>query len=164
MKKLFNFTLLLGLFWGLSAGMCTKVVAYGTTVQTDAVMADYSSSVETTMESAKKALESLGYSVLDEDLLQRRITTGWVPTTSDSHYLPLFKRKDYGASVGGYYQLIIDFTEDASKIRVTAYTKVQSVSGSLSSSHVEEKKLLTRLGNHMRSPQIVITNVGVQER
>ena len=40
----------------------------------------------------RDALAIAGYSVADEDLPGGTITTSWVATTSDSHYIPFFRR------------------------------------------------------------------------
>ncbi|MBU0505788.1 MAG: hypothetical protein ABII18_00820 [bacterium] len=143
---------------------CTKVIAYGAKNQTKPLTQSYSSNVSIAMTQAEKALESLGYRVLRTDESRNRLTTGWVATTSDSHYLEMFKRADYGGSAGSYYQVVCDVYEKGPKVEVSVSTIVKSISGQLKSSKVVERKVVKRVDEFMRSPQIVITNVGMQER
>jgi len=150
-------------FWTTGAS-CTKVIAYGVDHHTPAVSHSYSSNVTTVLQQAQDALKSLGYNVLRVDESRNRITTGWEPTKSDSHYMLLFQRRDYAASSGSYYQLIVDIHSDGPKVNVAASTIVKSIAGRLSSSKELENKFLGRLDNFMRSPQIEMTNVGVKER
>lgn len=143
---------------------CTKVVVYGVDTVTEAVTERYSSNVATAVQKAEEALKSLGYHVLQVDHATGRIKTGWRPVKASSHYLTLFKRREYSASQGAYYQLVVDVREDGPWVAVSVATLVKSVAGRLSSSHVVEKAFLKRFSDFMRSPQIEMTNVGVAER
>lgn len=147
-----------------SAQLCTKVVTYGATNYTTPVEHRYSADMATVTRQTQRALETLGYEVLSVDESRNRITAGWKPTTSDSHHFLLFDRQDFSAATGSYYQLIADLVQDGSVVRVSLSTAVQSVAGKLSSSKVEENRVLTRLDDYLRSPQILMTNVGVQNR
>jgi len=152
-------------FWFMTtAASCTKVVTYGVDTHTLEVTHTYKSNVPTVLQQSKAALESLGYSVLRVDESRNRITTGWLPVKSDSHYFPLFGRADYSAAAGAYYQMIVDVFTDANDVKASASTLVKSISGRLESSLKAENKFLERLDDFMRSPQIEMTNVGVTER
>lgn len=155
---------LVALFVMGTAQLCTKVVTYGATSNTDAIARSYAVDMTTAMNETQKAMQSLGYQVLSVDESRSRVTAGWKPTTSDSHYLPLFGRRDFSAATGAYYQLTADFTDDGGKVKVTVATTVQSIAGKLSSSRIEEEKCLNRLDDFLRTPQILMTNVGVQNR
>lgn len=148
----------------VSANMCTKVVVYGKDYMTEPVVREYSVDLTTALDKAQKAAQSLGYEVLRTDESLNRVTMGWKPVKSDSHYMDLFKRPDYAANTGSYYQLIVDFKESGSKVIVSAITKLKTVAGGLKSSHVVENEYLSRLDDLLRSPQIDITNVGMEER
>jgi len=148
----------------VTAGMCTKVITYGTDSRTTPVVKSYSSNIAITLEKARKALDQLGYNVLYVDEANREVVTGWIPTKSDSHYLLLFQRKDYAASDGAYFQIHVEAEEDAGKVSVSVWTEVKSLSGNLSSSYVVENEILKQLDDYMRSPQIIMTNVDVKER
>jgi hypothetical protein len=147
-----------------SANMCTKVVAYGSDANTPLVTQSYYSNLQTVREQSEDVLLNLGYEISSVDTSSNRITTGWRPVTSDSHYMVLFKHKDYSAASGAYYQMIIDMTDASPSVRVSVSTTVKSVAGKLSSSEVLENKFLTRLDDQLRSPQIEMTNVGVKNR
>lgn len=155
---------LLLLFWSSSAQLCTKVVTYGSTNTTDAIARSYATDMATALNETQKAMQSLGYQVLSVDESRNRVTAGWKPTTSDSHYLGLFGRHDFAAATGAYYQLTADLSDDNGKVKVTVATTVQSIAGKLSSNQIEEGRFFTRLDDYMRSPQILMTNVGVQSR
>lgn len=149
--------------WSTGAS-CTKVVAYGVDHQTQALTHTYSSNISNAMEQTEAALESLGYKILRVDESRHRITTGWQPVKSHSHYMNLFNRKDFAASDGAYFQLIADIFSDGPGVKVAVSTKVKSIAGRLSSSYVAEKQALGQIDNFMRSPQIEMTNVGVKGR
>ena len=143
---------------------CTKVMVYASDHPTEAVSKKYSGDSMVVYEKSKKTLETLGYTLTTTDDYQHQITTGWRPVKSDSHYLGLFKRRDYAASDGSYYQLNVTCVSESSGTRVDVKTIVKSVSGKLSSSKSIEKNFLSHLDNAVRSPQIEVTNVGVENR
>lgn len=147
-----------------SAGMCTKVAVYGTDTRTDPVSKIYNSDSYSSGENIQKAIESLGYAVTRAEDTATRFTTAWTSVPPGSHYLNLFNRKDYSASQGSYYQLIIEVTDLSPRMRVSVSTQIKSVSGKLSSAHVIENKVLARIDDFLRSPQIEMTNVGVTNR
>ncbi len=148
----------------LSSSACTKVVTYANIVTTEPIEKSYNTSLAVAMEKSQKALESLGYEIVRVEESQNQIVTGWRPTLSNSHYLTLFKRPDYSANAGSYYQIVADISADGNRIKVAVYTNVKSVAGNLTSSKVVENKFFERLGDFLRSPQIDITNVGMTER
>lgn len=152
------------LFLVATAQMCTKVVTYGRSTSTDVVTRSFAVDMTTALNETQKAMTTLGYQVLSVDESRNRVTAGWRPTTSDSHYMDLFGRKDFAAATGAYYQLVADFSDDAGKVKVSLSTTVQSVAGKLSSSKIEEEKFFNKLEDYLRSPQILMTNVGVQGR
>lgn len=143
---------------------CTKVVVYGMNTTTKPLTHSYSTNLNTALQEVQEALKTLGYKVQHVNDATFQVKTGWLPVKGHSHYMDLFNRKDYSASSGSYYQLLVDMTSDGNKVNVTVSTTVKSVAGRLSSSQVVERQFLTRLDDLMRSPQIQLTNVGVTER
>jgi hypothetical protein len=143
---------------------CTKVVVYSRDVKNDAVTRSYRTDVYTAMEQTQRALEALNYKVLLVQEGMDQMKTGWRPTPPDSHYFSLFGRKDYSGNAGVYYQVIVDFVDDGTQVKVSVYTQIKSLVGKLKSSFVIEKKVLAKLDDFLRSPQIEINNVGVTER
>ena len=152
------------LFVFCSAQLCTKVVTYASKVGTDPVAHEYSTDTYTALEKTKKALDILGYEIVTVDESRNQITTGWKPVTSDSHYMNLFGRPDYAAADGAYYQVIANISQTGSKVEVSLSTNIQSVAGKLSSSKRIENDIFKQINTYLRSPQIIMTNVGVQER
>lgn len=160
-SKLLAFISLLLFF---SAGMCTKVAVYGTDTRTDAVSKIYNADLYSSADRIQKAIESLGYATTRADDTATRFTTAWTSVPPDSHYMNLFNRKDFSASQGSYYQLIVEVTDLSPRMRVSVSTQIKSVSGKLTSARVLENKVLARIDNFLRSPQIEMTNVGVTNR
>ena len=143
---------------------CTKVIAYGTTVDTAPLTKTYSTSTMFLTQKTREALKTLGYELTTDGEYDGHITTGWRPALSDSHYLELFKRRDYGASAGAYYQIVADIQAEGDRAKLTVATKTKSIAGKLKSSFRMEKQLLKQVDDYLRSPQITITNVGVEEK
>lgn len=157
-------TALIVLAFFVTAGACTKVVTYGKDYNTDAVSHHFSSNADTALDLSQKALENLGYKIENFDRESGQINTGWQPTTSGSHFLRLFKRKDYSGNAGVYYQLVVKVQEQSNGVLVMAHTKIKTIVGPLESSKYLENKFFKRLKTYMRSPQLIMTNVGVEER
>lgn len=152
------------LFSVVLSSACTKVMVYATDHVTDAVTKKYTGEPATVYEKSRKILELMGYQITAADDYQYQITTGWQPVKSDSHYLELFKRRDYAASDGSYYQMSVACVAEGAFTRVDVKTAVKSASGKLSTSKSLEKAFLSRLDDALRSPQIQVTNVSVENR
>lgn len=148
----------------LITAACTKVVVLATDHATHPVSKRYAGDPMTLYEKSKKVLPAMGYEIVSTDDYQYQITTGWRPVTSDSHYLSLFNRRDYAAGDGAYYQLILNVVSEGSYSRVDVKTNVQAAAGKLSSAQRLERDFLVRLDDAARSPQIQVTNVGVENR
>lgn len=148
----------------VSVTACTKVMVYATDHVTEPVTKKYTGEPATVYEKSKKILELMGYQLTAADDYQYQITTGWQPVKSDSHYLELFKRRDYAASDGSYYQMSVACISEGAFTRVDVKTAVKSASGKLSTSKSLEKAFLSRLDDALRSPQIQVTNVSVENR
>jgi hypothetical protein len=108
------------------------------------------------------ALKINGYSLAKEDLPKGLISTTWKPVTADSHYLPQFGRRDYGAT-GGYHQLEVRVVPKGSRTQVQVGSRVKAVVSRLESSGIEENKVLAEIGDYLRSKQPKITNTGMME-
>lgn len=143
---------------------CTKVVVYGTDNITESRSQRYVSSKSELFHQCLRVLDQMGYNLNEINEDQGMIVTGWRPTDSSSHYLLLFNHKDFSANAGAYYQLMLKVEELGPHASVDVSTKVRSVSGKLSSHHDIEKKVLTKLSDFMRSPQIEISNVGQKDK
>lgn len=148
----------------LLTSACTKVVVRAKENKTTPVTKSYSTNLETAFEKSRQTLEKLGYSFLQADAMTNVIETRWQPTTSDSHYLLLFGRRDYAANQGGYYKLVVTAEQQGSTVGVSVYTVLQTVSGKLESSEVLEKRFLHKLSDALRSAQIEVNNTGMFEK
>lgn len=122
----------------------------------------------TTLELYQKSsqiLESMGYTFApNSDFNNLQLITIWRSTTSGSHYLKIFDRKDYSGAMGAYYQLIVQFTPSDNATRIDVKTKIKNLAGRLTSSDKIEKEFFERLEDATRSPNIKITNVGVSNQ
>lgn len=108
------------------------------------------------------ALDENGYALDKEDLPGGRITSTWVPVTSDSHYIILFNRPSYLVN-NSYYQLIVRVIPGEGRTKVKVGTRIKTLVSGLMSSGVEEKKMLASIGNYLRESDPTITNLGVTE-
>ncbi len=108
------------------------------------------------------ALETNDYSVAEEDLRAGLIRTAWLPTTADSHYVPIFGRKDYGVT-NSYYQLKIKVLPEGTHTRVLVTSHAKTVVSTLKSSGIEEGKILASMAHYLRSKEPNITNLGIEK-
>lgn len=110
----------------------------------------------------RDALLREGYGVAREDLASGLITSTWVSTTADSHYVDLFNRRNYIIN-GGYYQLDIRVMPEGPATRLEVAAVVKSAVANLRSAGKVEKRLLADVANGLRKQEPVITNLGIAE-
>lgn len=108
------------------------------------------------------ALKENGYPIDKENLSEGMITTSWVPVTSDSHYVPVFGRRDYGVT-NSYHQLQVQVTSEEGRTRVRIGSRVMGLVSNIESTGTEEKKVLANIGNYMRTKDPDVTNLGLIE-
>lgn len=144
---------------------CTKVLVHGRDKEMDPVTQLYATSVTEAYKVGKEALIRLGYKLENEDEKSGKIVTNWQSTKATSHYVDLFDRKDYG-TVGAYYRLKMEVTESvAGKTQVAVSAPVRSlITGRLYSSNREERKVLKKIQDLLRTDDFEMTNVGVTDR
>lgn len=155
---------LLGVWMSATAQLCTKEIVHSKDYYTQPRTGLFETDQPSVLQASQKILENLGYSIHQVDEYRGRIITGWRPTEADSHYAKLFERKDYGVSDGAYYQLIMDLSQQGSKIKVAISTTVKSIAGKLESDGKVEQRVIARLEDELRSPQIQMSNVGIKKR
>lgn len=162
MKNFIKFFLLV-IFWtSFSGQLCTKKMVYSKDYNASPWSARFQEDRANVMDAAEKALKQFGYEILTKD--DQRLVTGWRPVEGDSHYAKLFDRRDYGVSDGAYYQMTIDVMEEGSRMKVLVGTVVKSIAGPLESSGKVEKRILNQMQDTLRSPQIEMSNVGVEKK
>jgi hypothetical protein len=144
---------------------CTKVLVHGRDKDMDPVTQLYSTSPEVAYKTGKEALIRLGYKIENEDDKTGTLITNWNSTKATSHYVDLFDRKDYG-TVGAYYRLKLQVTEStAGKTQVAVSAPVRSlITGRMRTSNREEKKVLKKIRDLLRSDDFEMTNVGVEDK
>jgi len=108
------------------------------------------------------AMEKMGYAVAEENLAEGFILSTWIPIKSDSHYIPFFGRKDYGAT-GSYYRLRVQVVPDEGRTRIKIGSEAKSLVSNLKSSGIEEKNVLVGIGDYLRKASPDISNLGINE-
>lgn len=159
MKRLTVLTFIFSLFI-LAAG-CSKPALYGTLQESESVTRYYQVPPQQALRAAKEALLYLGYSIKQEDDKNFTLETYWQPTTADSHYVEVFRRKDFG-TVGAYYRLVVKVTPRRSGSRVSITNAAKSYISNLKTSHREEDRVFSKVDDFTRKRDIQVTNIGVQ--
>lgn len=108
------------------------------------------------------ALKEHDYPVDKEEMQTGTLLTSWVPVTSDSHFVPVFGRRDYGVT-NSYYQLDVQVVGGEPRTVVKVASRAKGLVSNLRSSGIEEKKILDGIGNYLRKQAPDITNLGVNE-
>lgn len=153
--------------WGLILAVvvltgCTKPLIYGKDRPVEPILQTFAASPVETYRAAKEALKNRGYKIAYDSEEKLLLRTGWRSTTVDSHYVDLFGRKDYG-TVGAYYQIIVQVGEREGKSEATVTAQPRSIVPKLKTSGRVEKKILAEMADLLRSDDIQVTNVGLQE-
>lgn len=145
----------------LGLGACNKPNLYGTIQEADSVVRNYQVAPTEAFRAAKEALVFRGYSIKTIDAQNMTIETYWQPSTSDSHYVLVFGKPDYG-TVGAYYRLVIKVKprSDGSQVIITNVAK--SFISNVKSSEVAESSLFEKISDFTRRQDIQVTNIGLQ--
>jgi len=140
---------------------CGKPRLFGKEMESTPITKSFPIDSKDAMAAAKEALAYRGYNIQKIDEAQGLIETHWQPTTSDSHYVIVFNRQDRG-TVGAYHKLVLKITPSGNASRVEIYSLAKSFISNLRSTGVEENKILTKIADFTRKPDIDVTNVGIQ--
>jgi hypothetical protein len=109
------------------------------------------------------ALKTNGYAIANEDLQNGVITSGWLDSPVDGFYTEPFGHRDYGVN-GAYYQLTINIVpQDGGMTKVEVTSSVKSVISHLQSSGKVEKKILKKISDYLRTSDVKVTNLGMEE-
>ncbi|MBI2346739.1 MAG: hypothetical protein HYV03_07680 [Deltaproteobacteria bacterium] len=109
------------------------------------------------------ALTRRGYPVATEDLQSGLLTTTWVPTTVDSHYVQPFQAPDYGVTPSLHQLGVRIRPEGAGRTTVEITSQCKSVAAFTQSSGREERAVLDEAGHYLRSMEVDVTNLGVAD-
>lgn len=142
---------------------CSKPLATAR-VEPDVGYVSKSFSTDTTnaLAAVRWALNANGYSIANDNVGEGTITTTWVPTTSDSHAVDLFNRRDFGAN-GAYRQLEVHVSGEEGRTRVDVGSRIKTMVSNLKSTGIEERKVLNEIGNYLRTSEPELTNIGLDE-
>ncbi|HPQ81433.1 MAG TPA: hypothetical protein PLZ86_06875 [bacterium] len=151
------------LFLACLTSSCSKPLA-SAKVRTGSpeVSRDYAALPNDIYYATRWALVEAGYAVALENLQDGVIMTSWEPVRSDSHFIPLFDRKDYGVT-NSYHQLEIKIVPGGGRTDVKITSRVKSLAARIKSTGIEEKKILDGIGNYLRKTEPSLTNLGVSE-
>jgi hypothetical protein len=160
--KIRNMIVILFLIMGIGSGCSGAVVNAKVPKKIDYFSKTFKASPNECYYALRWALKINGYPVAKEDLPAGIIKTVWRPVTSDSHYLPVFDSKDYGAT-GAYHQLEVRVVPRDSKTKVEVGSRLKTIAPHMKSSGVEERKILAQVGNYLRDHEPMISNEGISE-
>ncbi len=142
---------------------CAHPAYEGREVTTETFSRQFTTDANQAYYGVRWALKTDGYAITEEDLQNGMVKTGWLATKVDSHYMNVFGRRDYGVN-GGYYMLDVQLTPlDGGQTEVSVTSHVRSMMSNLKSSGIEEKKILKRIADYLRSPNVKVTNIGIEE-
>ena len=160
LKNIFILVLLI-----LSVNACTKEVITAADHDTDIVSKQYAATTPADLyQKSTQVLVLMGYTFATADEVNQKITTVWRATTSGSHYLFIFGRRDYSAAMGAYYQLTVTINPVGNANRVDVKTTIKNLAGKLTSSHQIENEFFKKLDDAVRTPNIKMTNVGISNQ
>lgn len=147
----------------MAIASCTKPLA-SAIVQPDINFAsrDFAAVPNDIYYAVRAALQKEGYGVASENLQGGVIESNWVPVTSDSHYMPIFGRRDYGVT-NSYHQLEIQIVPMGGRTEVKVGSRAKTLVASLKSSGIEERKILDDIGDALRKSEPPLTNLGTEE-
>ena len=149
---------------GVAAGACNKPFLRAKTsknVKFDSK--EFNATPNDCYYALRYAFKINGYSMGSENLSDGVLKSTWLPVTADSHYVPLFDSRDYGAT-GAYYQLearVVPRGQNRTKLEIGS--RVKGVVSNIQSSYVEEQKILATVGSYLRKREPEITNEGIEE-
>lgn len=156
-----HLALIVILISGLAAS-CAKPLATAHAVDTNYFSREYAAVPKDVYYAVRWALKERGISVAEEDLPGGIVKSSWMPVTSDSHYIAIFGRRDFGVT-NSYYQVEVQLTDRSGRTLIKVGTKVKTLVNNLHSSGEVEYAVLNDVGNYLRKSAPEITNLGVNE-
>lgn len=151
------------LFAALLSMACAKPLIRASAKPMETMARQYAADANLIYYAIRWALSTRGYPVASEDLHGGLITTAWVPTRSDSHYLQPFATKDYGVTPS-YHQLAIKIVPaGGGKTDVEITSHLKSIVSYVQSNGREEGAILGEIANYLHSSDLGVTNIGAEE-
>jgi copper chaperone CopZ len=138
---------------------CNKPIIEGRDLETTPLTQIFRVPADAAFDAAEHVLTALDYKVEYADKDKGVLRTGWISTTTDSHYVDLFGREDYGTT-GAYYHLAVRISsvEGGAKVEVSA--PLRTIVVKMDSSGRKEKKVLAKIEDMLRPADIRVTNIG----
>ncbi|MDO8527476.1 MAG: hypothetical protein Q7T03_07310 [Deltaproteobacteria bacterium] len=162
MKKIFSLSCLFLFSISLLNG-CTKTYAVAKPTKPYMYKQNFANSPNDLYYALRWALRTYGYPIAEEDLQNGVIKSHYVPVRAYSHYVPLYiDRKDYGAN-GAYHQLEVRLVPKSGNTEVMIGSRIQSIVVPMKSSGTEEHMILDKVADYLRSANVQVTNVGLQQ-
>lgn len=159
--KTLNFSLsLFSLLFLLSS--CTKTLSTAKSISLPAYKQSFAANPNQIYYALRWALKAYDYPIAEEDLQNGIVKSRIVPVKATSHYVDVFKHRDFGVS-GAYHQLEVRLVPQNGRTEVQVASKVQGVVKNIKSTGQEETLILTKVGDYLRSANTSVTNLGVQE-
>ena len=141
---------------------CGKPRLFGKEMAVNPIKKTFPVDTKAAFAATKEALAFYGYNIQKEDEKTTTLESHWQPTTSDSHYVIVFNRPDYG-TVGAYHKLVVKISsKGTNQSEVEISSQAQSIITNLVSSGNEENKIFAKIADFTRKPSIEVTNVGLQ--
>jgi hypothetical protein len=155
-------TLLAMVVVAIFAASCSKPMAVAHTDEVRYFSRDYAAVPNDTYYAVRWALKENDLSVAEEDLPGGIVKTAWVPVTSDSHYIEVFDRRDFGVT-NSYFQLEIHLVDRGGRTVVKVGSHVKTLVNNLHSSGIVEYAVLNDIGNYLRKSSPDLTNLGIEK-
>lgn len=146
----------------LAMAACSKPMSTAHTDNISYFSRSYAAVPNDTYYAVRWALKENGMSVAEEDLPGGVVKTAWMPVTSDSHYIDVFGRRDYGVT-NSYYQLEIHLTDQGGRTLVKVGSRAKTLVNNFRSSGQVEYSVLGSIGDYLRKSSPEITNLGASE-
>lgn len=151
----------------LVAAACSKPLIQGKEQTTKSYEKTFSATPNQVYYAIRWALAEDSYPVGREDLANGEISTTWVPTTPNSHFINPFDRtdpdtRDYD-NFAGYYKLVLNVTPEGGKTRVVISSRVRTIVHEVKSSGLQEEDVFKKIGNYLRSDDPEVSNLGLKD-
>jgi hypothetical protein len=141
---------------------CAKPLATAHTVDMNSFSREFAAVPNDAYYAVRWALKERGISVAEEDLPGGIVKSSWMPVTSDSHYVEIFDRRDFGVT-NSYYRVEVQLTDRGGRTLVRVATKLKTLVNNMQSSGEVEYGVLNDVGNYLRKGAPEITNLGVND-
>lgn len=140
---------------------CTKTFATARTTEGTVYTKEFSATPNDLYYALRWVFKSYGYPVAEEDFQNGVIKSRYVPVGPVSHYTDVFGRRDYGVT-GAYHQMEARLIPRGGKTGIQMVSRIQGIVRNIKTSGREEKMLLAKIADYLRSRHIQVTNQGVE--